>query len=109
MRHLLEQGACRDLMTWVGLDLLMTSLFVVSHISQSNPKAEVVGHLCHSNLMVEVLWMLRHLCHSIPKVELGLQLLSVHCVDLGRHSQNKTYQNPIMYRYGHHKVSEITR
>ena len=104
MRHLLEQGACRDLMTWVGLDLLMTSLFVVSHISQSIPKAEVVvGHLCHSNLMVEVLWMLRHLCHSILKDELGLHLLSVHCVDLGGDSRNNTYQYPIMYDYRHHK------
>ena len=102
MRHLLEQGACRDLMTWVGLDLLMTSLFVVTHFSQSIPKAEVlVGQLCHSNLMDEVL--LGHLCQSNLKDELGLHLLSLHCVDLGGDSQNNTYQHPIMYDHRHHK------
>ena len=103
MGHLLEQEACRDLMTWVGVDLLMmTSLFEVIHFLQSIPKAEVlVGQHSHSNLMDEVL--LGHLCQSNLKDELGLHLLSLHSVDLGGGPQNNTYQHPIMYDHRHHK------
>ena len=84
MGHLLEQEACRGLMTRVVVVdvVMMTSFFAVSHFLQSTPMAEVlVNHHSHSNLMDDVL--LGHLCQSNLKDALGLHLLSLHSVDLG--------------------------
>ena len=83
MGHLLEQEACRGLMTRVVVDVvMMTSFFAVIHFLQSTPMAKVlVSQHSHSNLMDDVL--LGHLCQSNLKDELGLHLLSLHSVDLG--------------------------